>query len=112
MKTFPLSPYRNAGSHHYISGQIGQINGQLVSDEIGKQTLQAIDNVATILKQNGLGMTDIVDVTVFLTEQDDYEAFNDAYRSSLKDPLPTRTTVTVKSLPLGARVELKVVAFK
>jgi 2-iminobutanoate/2-iminopropanoate deaminase len=112
MATFPLSPYKKAGNTHYISGQIGQENGQLVSDEVGAQTLRAIENIVTILKQNGLDITDVVDVTAFITEQSDYDMFNDAYRTGFQEPFPTRTTVTVKSLPLGAKVELKAIAFK
>lgn len=112
MSHFPLSPFRKVGNIFYISGQIGQENGQLVSDEVGVQTLRAVENIATILKQNGLEMGDVVDVSAFITEQSDYEAFNDAYRKGFVEPFPTRTTVTVKSLPLGARVELKAIAFK
>lgn len=112
MANFPLSPHRKAGNTHYIAGQIGQENGQLVSDEIGSQTQRAIENILDVLKQNGLEMGDVVDVTAFLVDQGDYDAFNEAYRKGFQEPFPSRTTVTVKSLPLGAKVELKAVAFK
>jgi len=52
----------------------------------------------------------VIDVTAFLIDQSDYQSFNEIYAELFKEPFPTRTTVTVKSLPLGARVELKVIA--
>lgn len=109
---FPLSSYRKAGNIHYVSGQIGQENGRLVSNAISEQTTRAIENIRLILEQNGLGIGDVVDVTAFIIDQNEYDAFNEAYRNGFKEPFPARTTVTVKSLPLGARVELKAVAFK
>ena len=112
MTNFPLSALRKKGNLFFISGQIGQLDGQLVSDGIVEQTFQAISNVEAILKQNGLGLENVVDVTAFLTDQNDYEAFNDAYNKGFLEPYPSRTTVTVKSLPLSAKVELKVIASK
>ncbi|MDP4001179.1 MAG: Rid family hydrolase [bacterium] len=112
MSNFPLSSFTQVGNIFFISGQIGQKDGQLVSDGIVEQTIQAIFNVKVILKQKGLGLENVVDVTAFLTDQNDYEEFNDAYRNGFKEPYPSRTTVTVKSLPLSARVELKVIAAK
>ena len=112
MANFPLSPFRQTGNIFYVSGQIGQKDGELVSDNIAEQTAQAIENIAEILKQNNLSLADIMDMTAFITDQNDYSAFNEAYRKSLPEPFPSRTTVTVTSLPLMAKVELKAVAFK
>ena len=112
MPNFPLSPIRQIGDLYFISGQIGQQDGKLVAENITEQTTQAIANIAAILKQNGLEIKDVIDVTAFLTDQSDYDEFNEAYRQGFQEPYPTRTTVTVKSLPLGARVELKAIASK
>jgi len=112
MPNFPLSSFRQAGNTFYISGQIGQKEGKLVSEDIKEQTKRAIENIAAILEQNGLSLADIVDMTAFIVDQADYDAFNEAYRESLQDPFPARTTVTVKSLPLNAKVELKAIAIK
>jgi 2-iminobutanoate/2-iminopropanoate deaminase len=110
MSPFPLSPFRKVGDLLYISGQIGQENGQLVSDTIEAQTQRAIANITAILAQNGLTLSNVIDVTAFLINEADYEAFNEAYRSGFPEPFPARTTVTVKALPLGAKVELKAIA--
>lgn len=112
MANFPLSPFRQVGNLLFISGQIGQKNGQLVSENVEDQVTQAVSNIVDILKQNGLDLKSVADVTVFLTEQNNYAAFNETYAKCFAEPYPSRTTVTVKSLPLGAKVELKVVATK
>lgn len=112
MSNIPLSSIRMVGNIFYISGQIGQKNGLLVSENVLEQTIQAIENITTILKQNGLESSNVIDVTAFITEQSDYDAFNEAYGKSFMEPFPSRTTVIVKSLPLGARVELKAIASK
>jgi len=112
MPNFPLSPARQLGNMLFVSGQIGQQNGQLVSDDITGQTIKALANVTEILQQHGLSLENVIDVTAFLTDQADYDSFNEAYRNAFNEPFPSRTTVTVKSLPLGAKVELKIVAEK
>ena len=112
MANFPLSSFRQVGNIYFISGQIGQKDGQLVSESIEEQTIKAVENISEILKQNELEIKDVVDVTAFITEQSDYEAFNEIYKKCFQEPYPARTTVTVKSLPLNAKVELKVTASK
>ena len=108
--SLPLSPICISGLLAFLSGQVGIKDGKLVSDDIREQTAQAIENVASVLKANGLTLEEVIDVTAFLINQDDYTAFNEVYAEHFKEPFPTRTTVTVKSLPLGAKVELKVIA--
>lgn len=112
MSKFPLSLSRQVVNTFYISGQIGQKDGKLVSSEIAEQTRQAIENIKNILKDSGLELSNVADVTAFLIDYSDYDAFNEAYRNGFQEPFPTRTTVFVKSLPLDARVELKAVAFR
>lgn len=112
MSIYPLSPFKQAGNLLFISGQVGQKDGQLVSDNLEEQVKQAVANITAILRQNDLEIKDVVDVTAFLVEQNDYIAFNEVYSKAFAEPYPTRTTVTVKSLPLGAKVELKAMAAK
>ena len=108
--SLPFSPLRISGLHVFLSGQVGIKDGKLVSNDIREQTVQAIENVVSVLKANSLALEDVMDVTAFLVSQDDYDIFNEVYVEHFKEPFPTRTTVTVKSLPLGAKVELKVIA--
>lgn len=112
MQTYPLSASKKIGGLLFVSGQIGQKDGQLVSDDLEQQIVQTVTNIKDILEQNELSLENIVDITAFLIDQNDYVIFNDIYAKLISEPYPTRTTVTVKSLPLNAKVELKVVAFK
>lgn len=112
MANFPLSPFREVDRLLFVSGQIGQQNGKLVSDSVEDQTVQAVANIAAILSQSNLSLKNVVDVTAFLVDQNDYDAFNVVYAKEFGEPYPARTTVTVKSLPLGAKIELKAVAVK
>ena len=112
MPNFPLSASKRVGNILFVSGQIGQETGQLVSDELEQQVAQTINNIKKILEQNEMTLKNVVDVTAFLVDQNDYAVFNEAYAKGFIEPYPTRTTVTVKSLPLGAKIELKAIAAK
>ncbi len=108
--TYPLSPFRRVGNLLFVSGQIGQKEGKLVSDDLKEQAAQAIQNLQTILEQNNLNLKDVVDVTAFLTDSSDYSDFNQEYAKAFPEPYPARTTVMVKALPLDAKVEIKAIA--
>ena len=110
MPNFPLNPIKKAGELCFVSGQIGMKDSQLAGDDIKTQLVQTIANITSILEGEGLSLADVVDVTAFLVNQEDYQGFNDSYRELFQEPYPTRTTVTVKSLPANALVELKVIA--
>jgi len=110
LRKLPFSSTREVGQLLFLSGQIGLQEGRLVTGGIWEETKQAISNVSLVLEKKGLALSNVVDVTVFLVEQGDYAAFNKAYSSAFPSPYPTRTCVTVKSLPFGACVELKVIA--
>lgn len=110
MGKFPLSTSRKIGNMLFISGQIGQENGQLVSDKVEEQTIQIINNLKKILENNNLTIKNVIDVMVFLVDQNDYDTFNGIYTKEFEEPYPTRITVTVKSLPMNAKIEFKVIA--
>ncbi|MEK7564833.1 MAG: RidA family protein [Patescibacteria group bacterium] len=112
MSSLPFSPFKQVGDLFFISGQVGQKEGKLVSESLKDQVIQAVANIAEILKQNGLSLENVIDVTAFLVNQEDYALFNQVYAKQFIEPYPTRTTVTVKSLPLNAKVELKAIASK
>lgn len=111
MNAKPLfSPTRTEGNFIFLSGQIGTKDGVLVSENIKEQVTQAVENIVKLLEKHNLSLESVVDITAFLIDQEDYQSFNEIYAELFKEPFPTRTVVTVKSLPLGARVELKVIA--
>ncbi|WP_281401923.1 RidA family protein [Mesorhizobium caraganae] len=53
---------------------------------------------------------DVVKCNVFLVDMADFPALNEVYASHFREPFPARTTIGVASLPLGARVEIEMVA--
>ena len=86
--------------------------GEIIDYSIHEQCVAVFENVRLVLKDSGANWGDIIDVTVFLTNmQDDFEVFNELYKSYFSDPFPTRTTVEVNSLPTPIAIELKVVAY-
>lgn len=108
----PFSEIRQVNNLYYLAGQIGLKGNSLVSDKLEDQLKQAFENIQTILQGNGMDLTNIIDVSAFLVEQTDLAKFNETYSSILNEPYPSRTTVIVKSLPLGAVVEIKAIASK
>jgi len=96
-----------------------EIPGGAIYDEDGKsreydikaQTHSVIDNVRTILEENGSGLENVVDVLVFLVDMErDFQDYNEVYAEYFSEILPARTTVSVSALPTAIAIELKVVA--
>jgi 2-iminobutanoate/2-iminopropanoate deaminase len=96
----------------YISGQIhlDPATGKLVEGDIGTQTQQCLENLKSILAAAGLGFGDVVKTTVFLADMADFPAMNVVYETYMVDPFPARSTIQVAGLPLGARVEIELIA--
>lgn len=107
----PFSPAIHAGDFLYVSGQIGidPATGALAAGAEA-QTKKALENVAAVLAAAGKTLDDVVKANVFLVDMDDYQEMNAAYAAVLARPYPARTCVAVAALPLGARVEIEVVA--
>jgi len=110
-----VGPYSQAvrvGSTIYCAGQIplDPKSGQIVSGEIDVQTRRVLDNIAAVLRAEGLGFENIVKTTIFLIDLGDFQTVNDIYASYFKQAPPARSTVQVAALPKGARVEIEVIA--
>lgn len=69
-----------------------------------------MDNVAAVLKAEGLSFDNIVKTTIFLTDLADFQTVNEIYGSYFKQNPPARSTVQVAALPRGANVEIEVIA--
>lgn len=110
-----LGPYSHAvwsGSQLFLSGQtpVDPATGTLVSGDVEAQTHRAFDNLKLVLEDAGLSMDDVVKCNVYLTDMSFFAAMNRAYATRFKAPFPARTTVAVAGLPLGAQVEIELVA--
>jgi len=110
-----LGPYSRgiwAGDLLYLSGQtpIDPATGALIDGDVGAQTHRAFDNLEQALADAGLSMDDVIKCNVYLVDMADFAAMNAAYAERFSRPYPARTTVAVAGLPLGARVEIELVA--
>jgi len=110
-----VGPYSHAiddGHHVFLSGQtpIDPATGELHTGDVGQQTRQCFDNLFDVLAAASLNPSDVVQVRVYLTDMNDFAAMNAAYAERFEEPYPARTTIGVASLPLGAIVEIDLVA--
>src|SRR6185437_11686133 len=110
-----IGPYSQAvrsGSFVFCSGQIAldPKSGQIVAGDIAVQTRRVLDNVAAILKTEGLTFDHVVKTTIFLTNLGDFQTVNEIYGSYFKADPPARSTVQVAALPKNVDVEIEVIA--
>lgn len=113
----PIGPYSRAvemGNLVYFSGQtpIDPATGILVDGDIMVQTQQCFKNLFSILKSAGLTSDDVMKLNVYLIDMKDFEKMNEVYSKQFNYPPPARTTVGVRELPLGARVEIEMIAYR
>jgi 2-iminobutanoate/2-iminopropanoate deaminase len=108
----PFSPAVRAGEFVYLSGQVGQDpgTGLLVRGGISAQVDQTLRNLQAVLEAAGKSFGDVIQVRVFLADMGDFAAMNEVYARHFEAPYPARTTVAVAGLPLGAAVEIDMVA--
>lgn len=110
-----IGPYSHgvwAGDLLFLSGQtpIDPTTGKLVEGGVTEQTEQVFANLTAVVTDAGLSMDDVVKCNVFLTTMDDFAEMNAVYGRHFSEPYPGRSTVAVAGLPLGARVEIELVA--
>lgn len=108
----PFSPAIRVGDVLYVSGQVAQdpATGLLVTGDVTRQTEQIFGNIRAVLEAAGKSPADVVRVSVFLTDIRDFAAMNAVYQRQFEPPYPARTTVAVAALPLGAAVEVDLIA--
>jgi 2-iminobutanoate/2-iminopropanoate deaminase len=112
-KGMPFSEGYVAGNTLYVAGQQGpDSHGKVTGTDIAVQTTNAIAAVEKVVKEAGFQMTDIVSVTVYVTDLNDVEQMNEVYKKLMPDPKPARATVQVAGLIGGARIEISAIAVK
>ncbi|SRR5690554_2393850 len=112
-----VGPYSQAirvGDLIYTAGQvpIDPATGKLVEGDIQAQTRQVIQNLKEVLEAAGSSLDNVVKTTVFLQDINDYAAVNEVYGSFFGNSAPARSAVQVAALPLGAHIEIEVVAIR
>ena len=111
---FQGAPYNQAivaGELVFVAGQLGLRPGDTsVEGDIGRQTEQALANLAAILEAAGSSMDKLVKTSVFLADLDDFQGMNEVYAAKVGDRPPARSTFQVAKLPSGALVEIEAIA--
>lgn len=110
----PYSPGILAGDTLYVAGQLGRdpATAKIVPGGIEAETRQTLTNIREVLRAAGMDFGDVVNVTAYIVDFKDFDAYNKVYREFFpKDP-PARATVGVAALNQGGRVELQMIAVR
>ncbi len=109
----PVSAAWEANGMLFVSGQIrANKEWQLIGETIEERFAVVMSNVENILSQAGMSSADIIQVRLYLTDLSELPALNEAYKKHFSHPLPARTALGVSRLPLGASLEVEVVALR
>ena len=105
-------PYSHAvacGDLIFLSGQIAvdPQTGEVVRGDIETEATQALTNVRTVLEDCGTSLENVVKVTVFLADMDNFGKVNEIYRRFFGSDFPARSCVQVARLPLDAQIEVE-----
>ena len=110
-----IGPYSHAiesGDLVFLSGQtpIDSLTGKIVEGDFSDQTEQCFKNLFKVLEVAGLTSDHVEKVNVFLTDLNNFSAMNDVYSRQFTSPYPARTTIGVAALPMGALIEIEMIA--
>ena len=110
-----VGPYSHAvrtGGLLFCSGQVAldPATDTFVGGDVAAQTERVFENVRAVLAAAGASLSDVVKTTVFVQTMDDFQAMNAVYGRAFGSHRPARSTVAVAGLPLGALVEIEVIA--
>lgn len=110
-KVLPLSPAIKKGKFIFTSGQVYLTpDGNLLDGTTEEQTHQVMNNLKSVLEKEGASFKNVVKTTIYVTNMSIYGKVNKVYGSYFSKPYPARETVCVKELPLGAKLEISMVA--
>ncbi len=107
-----IGPYSQgvvAGDLVFVSGQIGldPQTGDLAGPDLDTQARQALANLNAVLAAADCDVSQVASVDVFLTDMNDFAAFNAIYAEFFHSHKPARAVIAVKALPKNAVIEIK-----
>jgi 2-iminobutanoate/2-iminopropanoate deaminase len=109
-----IGPYSQAVKVNgllYTSGQIAlTVKGEMIENDIKKQTKQIFKNINAILVDNDSAMNNVIKINIFLTDMNDFGVVNVIMADVFGDHKPVRSTVAVKTLPKNAMIEMDIIA--
>jgi 2-iminobutanoate/2-iminopropanoate deaminase len=109
-----IGPYSQAvqfGNLLFLSGQIAldPKTGKLVEGDIKIQTRQVLENLKAVIEEAGMTLQNVLKCSCFLSNMEDFAAFNSVYDSYFAKSLPARETVEVARLPKDVLVEVSAI---
>jgi 2-iminobutanoate/2-iminopropanoate deaminase len=112
-----IGPYSQAvevNNQLFISGQIpiNPVTGELVGEDLEKQTVQSLENIKAILKAANYSMQDIVKCELFISDMNNFNQINQIYARYFTEEAPARACVEVSRLPKDVKIEIAAVAAK
>jgi 2-iminobutanoate/2-iminopropanoate deaminase len=109
----PYSQAIKAGDFIFCSGQIplDPATSKLIEGDIKAQTYQVLKNVQEVLKACNCSLENVVKAEIFLADINDFAFVNEVYQEFFTNHKPARNTYQVAALPLGAKIEISVLAF-
>ena len=110
-----IGPYSQAvrvGDTVYLSGQIplDPQTMELVEGDIGARAKRVFDNLTAVMQEAGGSLSDIVKLTIYLVDLEQFGQVNEVMAEYFDAPCPSRATVAVAALPKGAPIEVEAVA--
>ncbi|MEI6561739.1 MAG: RidA family protein [Verrucomicrobiota bacterium] len=110
-----VGPYSQAvavGNFLFCAGQIplDPATGELIEGDVAAQADRVLQNVAGVLRANGMTFANVVKSTVFMVDLGKFADMNAVYSKYFSEPFPARSTIQVAALPKGAQVEIEVIA--
>lgn len=110
----PYSQCVRAGNSYYLCGQVPfhPVTGEVVGTTMKEQAEQTLANLKAVLDAAGLSISDIAKTTVFVTNLDDFDAFNAVYAAFMGSHRPARVLVEVSNIAHDCLLEMDAVCYK
>ena len=106
----PFSAGVKANGFLFLSGLVGVDQSGKLADDFDLEVRQIFKNIDAVLSEQELTFDDIVSVTIYLRDMQNFKRLNDIYKTYFNGYYPTRTCIAVLELPLKANVEMTITA--
>ncbi|ABV37145.1 endoribonuclease L-PSP, putative [Shewanella sediminis HAW-EB3] len=111
-----IGPYSHGNAYGnliFTSGQlpVSKEEGGVVEGGISAQSRQSLENLKSVLEAGGGELDTVLKTTCYLSDIQDFAAFNQVYQEFFAHDCPARSCFAVKDLPLGVKVEIEAIAF-
>jgi 2-iminobutanoate/2-iminopropanoate deaminase len=109
----PYSPGVLAGDTLYVSGLQGtDSKTHALPADFGQEARNCLDNIGSVLSDAHMNYSDVVSVQIYLDDISQFQEVSAIYKEYFKSPMPSRTTVQIAKLSLGAHIEISAIAHK